>query len=103
MAIIVNHWQRRERTTIEEFGNAAYEFCRAQRGVEGIGSSRFYWVNSDTLVIQSQAESFEAFDRTGTPELGKANFALSDIARPASTERWQEPRAATELYRRAGR
>ena len=103
MAIIVNHWQRRERTTIEEFGNAAYEFCRAQRGVEGIGSSRFYWVNSDTIVTQSQAESFEAFDRTGTPELGKANFALSDIAHPASTERWQEPRAATELYRRAGR
>jgi hypothetical protein len=28
MAIIVNHWQRRDRTTIEEFGNAAYEFCR---------------------------------------------------------------------------
>ena len=103
MAIIVNYWQRRDGTTIEALGNAAYEMCRAERGVEGIGSSKFYWVNSDTIVIQSQAESFEAFDRTGTPELGKANFALSDIARPASTERWQEPRAATELYRRAGR
>jgi hypothetical protein len=103
MAIIVNHWQRRDRTTIEEFGNAAYELCRAERGVQGISSSRFYWVNSDTVVIQSQAESFEVLDRTGTPEVGKAVFALSDIAHPVSTERWQEPRAATELYRSAGR
>ena len=29
MAIIVNHWQRRDGTTIEAFGNAAYEMCRA--------------------------------------------------------------------------
>ena len=48
-------------------------------------------------------DSFEVLDRTGTPELGKAIFALADIARAASTERWQEPRAATEAYRRAGR
>ena len=103
MAIIVNHWQRRDGNGIEDFGNAAYEVCRAERGVEGVSSSRFYWLNSDTLVIQSQAESFEVFDRAGTPELGKAIFALSDVARPASTERWQEPKAATEAYRRAGR
>jgi hypothetical protein len=103
VAIIVNHWQRRDGTGIEAFGNAAYELCRAERGVEGIASSKFYWVNSDTIVIQSEAESFEVFDRAGTPEQGKAIFALSDIARPASTERWQGPRGATELYRRAGR
>ena len=103
MAIIVNHWQRRDATGIEAFGNAAYEVCRAERGVEGISGSRFYWLNSDTIVIQSQADSFEVFDRPGTPDLGKAIFALSDIARAASTERWQEPRAATEAYRRAGR
>ncbi len=66
-------------------------------------SSKFYWENSDTIVMQSEAESFEVFDRPGTPELGKAIFALSDVARPVSTERWQEPRAAAELYRRAGR
>ncbi len=103
MAIIVNHWQRRDSAGIEEFGNAAYEVCRAERAIEGVSSSRFYWLNSDTIVIQDEAESFEVFDRPGTPELGKAIFAFSDIARPLSTERWQEPRAGTEIYRRAGR
>ncbi len=103
MAIIVNKWQRRDNTGIEAFGNAAYEACRAEKGVQGVRSSKFYWENSDTIVMQSEAESFEVFDRPGTPELGKAIFALTDIARPVSTERWQEPRAATELYRRAGR
>ena len=103
MAIIVNHWQRRDNTGIEPFGNAAYEVCRAERGVEGVRNSRFYWVNSDTIVMQTEAESFEVLDRPGTPELGKAIFALTDVARPLGTERWQDPRAATELYRRAGR
>ena len=103
MAIIVNHWQRRDNTSIEAFGGAAYEVCRASRANEGVGSTRFYWVNADTIVIQSEADSFEAFDRPGTPEFGKAIFALSDLARAVSTERWQEPRAATEMYRRSGR
>ncbi len=103
MAIIVNKWQRRDSTGIEALGNAAYEVCRAERGVEGVRNSRFYWVNSDTIVIQTEAESFEALDRPSTPEVGKAIFALTDVARPLGTERWQEPRAATELYRRAGR
>ncbi len=103
MAIIVNHWQRRDNTSIEAFGNAAYEVCRASRANQEIRRARFYWVNADTIVIQSEADSFEVLDRQGTPEFGKAIFALSDLARAVSTERWQEPRAATEIYRRAGR
>ena len=103
MAIIVNHWQRRDSTNIESFGNAAYEVCRASRANQEIRRARFYWLNADTIVIQSEADSFEALDRQGTPEFGKAIFALSDLARAVSTERWQEPRDATEAYRRAGR
>ncbi len=81
----------------------ARDVCRASRADQEIRRARFYWVNPDTIVIQSEADSFEVLDRQGTPEFGKAIFALSDLARSVSTERWQEPRAATEIYRRAGR
>jgi hypothetical protein len=103
MAIIVNHWSRRDGASMEKLGQAAYELCRTSRAAQGLRSSRFYWVNSDTIVIQSEADSFEALDRPPTPELAKAVFALSDLARADATERWMDPRDATETYRRAGR
>ncbi len=103
MAILVNHFYRRDNASIEAFGDAAYDYCRASRAEAGIRSTRFYWVNADTIVIQSEAESFELFDRPGTPEMGKAVFTLLDLARTGTPERWQEPRVAQEAYRRAGR
>ena len=103
MAIIVDHYERREGQDIEAFGNAAYEFCRAARTEPGTRGCRFYWVNTDVIVIQSDAESFEAFDRPPTPEAAKAAFALTDVARNVRTERWAEPRAAEQNYRLAGR
>jgi hypothetical protein len=55
------------------------------------------------MVIQADAESFEIFDRPGTPEAAKAGFALLDLARNVRTERWGEPRDAEQAYRLAGR
>ena len=103
MAIIVNHWARRDNASLEALGNAAYEYCRAQRTQPGVSNSRFYWVNADTLVVQSEADSFEVFDRPATPEVGKAVFCLNDLARAGGSERWMDPRTATETYRQAGR
>jgi hypothetical protein len=103
MAITISRWTRRDNASIAALGDAAYQLCRATRTNAEIRSSRFYWVNSDTVVIQSEADSFEAFERRGSPEEGKAVFALIDLARPAGTERWMEPRAAEEAYRLAGR
>ena len=103
MAIIVSHWARRENAGLEDLGKAAYEYCRAMRTQPGVTDSRFYWVNADTLVVQSEAGSFEVFDRPATPEVGKALFGLNDLARAAGSERWIDPREATEVYRRAGR
>ncbi len=103
MAILVNHFNRRDNASVEAFGNAAYDYCRASRAQAGTRSSRFYWVDIDTIVVQSEAESFEVFDRPGTPEMGKAAFALLDLARSGTTERWLEPQAAQEAYRSAGR
>ena len=64
---------------------------------------RFYWTNTDTVVILGDAESPDVFDRPGTPELGKAVFALGDLARQIRDERWAEPRSGQEAYRQAGR
>ncbi len=103
MAIIVDHFQRREGKDPEALGIAAYEYCRAALANPGMQRCRYYWVSLDLIVIQSEAESFEVFDRPPTPETAKASFALQDFARVAQTERWQEPRAAEEGYRLAGR
>ncbi len=103
MAIIVNHFQRREGKDPEAFGIAAYDYCRASRTNPGTQSCRYYWVNLDLIVIQSEAESFEVYDRPPTPEDAKASFALQDLPRLTQTERWQDPRAAEAGYRLAGR
>ncbi len=68
-----------------------------------MNNCRFYWTNTDTVVILRDAESPEVFDRPGTPELGKAVFALADLAHQIRDERWVEPRSGQEAYRQAGR
>jgi hypothetical protein len=103
MAIMVNHYQRREGKDPEAFGVAAYEYCRALRANQGAKSCRYYWVDLDLIVIQIEAESFEAFDRPATPESAKAAYAFLDLARIVQTERWTEPRPAEEGYRLGGR
>jgi hypothetical protein len=103
MALRATYWERRDNADREALGNSAYDFCRSARGVEGIRNCRFYWSNADTIVILSDAESPDVFDRPGTPEVGKAAFALADLARTVRDERWIEPREGVEAYRRAGR
>ncbi len=103
MAIRATHWERRDGADREALGNAAYDFCRASRAVQGMNNSRFYWTNTDTVVILGDAESPEVFERPGTPELGKAVFALADLAHQIRDERWVEPRSGQEAYRQAGR
>ena len=103
MAIRATHWRRRDGADREAFGSAAYDFCRASRTVQGMNNSRFYWTDTDTLVILGDAESAEVFDRPGTPEIGKAVFVLADLAQQIRDERWVDPRSGQEAYRQAGR
>ena len=103
MALRATHWERRDASDREAFGNAAYDFCRASRAVQGMNNCRFYWINTDTLVILAEAESPEVFDPPGGPEHGKAVFALGDLAHQIRDERWVEPRSGQEAYRQAGR
>ena len=52
MAIIVDHFQRREGKDPEALGIAAYEYCRAVLTNPGMQSCRYYWVNLDLIVIR---------------------------------------------------
>lgn len=103
MAIQVGHWERRDSADREALARAALDLCRANRAAKGMRGSRFYWMGADTIVIQSDAESFEVFDKPASPETARAVFVLADLARPAGGERWSEPRLGEEIYRLAGR
>ncbi len=103
MALRATYWERRDNADRQALGNTAYDFCRALRGPKGMRNCRYYWTNADTIVILGDAESAEVFDQPGTPELGKAAFALSDLARSVRDERWIDPRQGVEAYRQAGR
>ncbi len=103
MAIQIGHWERRDGADREALGRAALDYCRATRAVDGMRNSRFYWAGTDSIVIQSDAESFEVFDRPASAASAKAVFAMADLARPVMSERWTEPGQGEEVYRRAGR
>ncbi len=103
MAIMVIHWERRDNADRGALGSAALDFCRASRTVEGMRDCRFYWANADTVVVQADAESTEVFYRPTTPPVARALFALADLARQTSDERWMEPGMGQETYRAAGR
>ena len=103
MAITVGRWERRGDADLEALGNAALAYCRAIKKQAGVRSSRFFWLGPDQIVIQSEADSQEVFDRPPTADAAKAVFALSDVARGYETERWMDPRDAQAVYRSAGR
>jgi hypothetical protein len=103
MAFLVQHCDRRDAAPRIEFGEAAYGLCRALRGSDGIRNSRFYWVNTDRIVIVSEADSIGEFDRPPNSETASALFRLADLARFADEERWFDPAVGEDTYRMAGR
>ena len=103
MAIQIGHWERRDGADREKLAMAALDLCRANRAVDGMRSVRFYWTGPDNIVLQSDAESFEVFDRPFGADSARAAFALSDLARATGSERWTDPRAGENVYRTAGR
>lgn len=103
MAIMVGRWERRDNADREALGSAALAYCRAVKAREGVRSSRFFWLSSDRIVVQTEADSPLAFDQPPDGDSVKALFALSDLARSGDTERWMDPRDGQAAYRAAGR
>lgn len=93
----------------EKLALAALDFCRSAKSLGDV-SSRFYWIEPNTIGFVFQAGSHEPLNRlTGTspepPDAGVeiARFALADLAQLSIAERWMEPAAGEVTYRAAGR
>lgn len=100
MAMLVSWWERRDSADRNAFGKAALDFCRATRVRPGMRSSRFYWLNADTVVVANDGE-MESFDGPPSPEQAKALFALSDLGRQTAMQRWGDAGAGEQVYRSA--
>ena len=103
MAGMVSHWERRDGSSREALGEAAFALCRASRQMDGVRSSRFFWTTPDEIAILTEAEHMADFDQPAKPDQAVAVFALADLARETSTERWIDPRDGQETYQIAGR
>jgi hypothetical protein len=103
MPILVGRWERRDNADRNALGRAALDVCRANRAADGVRGSRFFWASTDHIVTMTEAESAQVFDQPATADQARAAFALSDLARPVSTERWADPRAGEDTFHRAGR
>lgn len=102
MAIQISRFERRDSADRDAMARAALDVCRAGRASEGARSARFFWTNTDSVAFTFDAESAEVFDRP-TPELVRAWFALTDLARETGFERWGDAGDGERAYRAAGR
>ena len=102
MALAVTRWERRDSADRNAFGVAAYQYCRAVRA-QGARSCRFYWTGADSIVIIAEADSGHIFDDPPTAETAKTLFALADLAKSGSVERWLDPREGVAAYQAADR
>ncbi|HZU73696.1 MAG TPA: hypothetical protein VE990_13080 [Acidimicrobiales bacterium] len=102
MAAALVRYERRDGADRAAMGVAAFNLCRAARH-QGARSSRFFWTSADSIVILSEADSAHLFDDEPKPELAQALFALADLARQVSNERWIDPRDGESTYHTAGR
>jgi hypothetical protein len=102
MSIHVWHYERRDDADREAVGKQALALTQAIRAADGVRSSRFYWSNADTVVVQSVAEDGLS-DAPPTAEAARAMFALSDLARQTRSEQWVDPGTGERTYRDAGR
>jgi hypothetical protein len=87
-----------------EFANRVLENCRFQRSLPGRLNSRYYWADTNTIVMLTEVESPSDVFAQGPNEAGaRTMFALSDVANRTGFEVWMGAREGTEANRMAGR
>lgn len=101
MALSFSRWERRDNADRAAFGLACLEVCRAWK--ESGVRARFYWTGPDSVAILGEGEDAAVFDAAPPVSVSRAVFALGDLARQTSAERWIDPRQGAEAYARAGR
>ena len=104
MPLQVTKWDRYPTSDRNTFGLAALNFCRALRTQPKIRNARFYWAtaNSVAVVVEGEPGCFD-YNPEPNPEVGKAAFALADLASPGTTEEWADAGVGARNWERAGR
>ncbi|MDX1621986.1 MAG: hypothetical protein R3320_13395 [Nitriliruptorales bacterium] len=102
MGIEVIYWERRDAADRNEMGQAALGLCRAQKVLDGVEDSRFYWRTPDQLVIQIHTSKNVDWSKPD-PKVAASLFHLADLARQTGSENWMEPSTGLDNYRAAGR
>jgi hypothetical protein len=97
-------WDRYPTSDRNAFGLAALNLCRALRTQPKIRSARFYWVtgNMVAIVVEGEPDCFD-YNPEPDPEVGKAAFALADLAHQESIETWGDAGVGERNWQRAGR
>ena len=95
-------WERRDNSDRNDLANSALALCRAIKAMDGVTSSRFYWYTTDTIVIWTEGEA-SAFDYQPEPNVGKAMFAMSDLAKLKMSWRLSDAKLGEELFKASGK
>jgi hypothetical protein len=103
MAMQVSWWERRDGADRDALGRAALAYRRAARAQDGVRGARFYWLGPDALVVAEDVESLDIPSTSLTADQARAAFALADLARRTSQERWQDAGVGEAFYRLADR
>jgi len=103
MPAILSRWEIRDPSKVRDWGLAALQYCRVQRGREGVVASR-YWLSTATQI--SFLTEFE-LDTPATPggdtaDGAKAIADLFMLSENVSNEIWADARAASDTLTRAG-
>ena len=82
-----------------QFGNAAFNLCKAARATPGVVDAKYYWVNANCIgfIIDADPGAWGP-GSASTAETAKASFALADVSSQTSNEHWMGAREGTENY-----
>ena len=103
MPALLNRWEVRDPSTARDWGLAALQFCRVQRGRDEVEASR-YWLSTATEIsILTEFKPGASVSPGGdTPEGAKAIADMMALSRNVSNEVWSDARGSSEMLTRAG-
>jgi hypothetical protein len=103
-AIVFARFHLRPGADRVELGTRALDFCRFQRSLPGRLNSRYYWSDTNTVVVLTEVEAPSFVFGEGPNEAGaRVQFALSDVADRTDFEVWMGAREGTDANRLSGR
>lgn len=105
MPIRITKFERYPGVDRNEFAGSVLNLCRTLRSQEKITSARYFWAdggNTVAMVVEGQPGCFD-YNPTPDPNVGKASFAVMDLASARSVDTFQDAGLGTQGWDRSGR